>query len=183
MGPKTPQTVVTTVATTATVTTTESTATDVFELDEATIADLQLRMTNGKDTARSLAQKYLKRIDEIDRNGPTLKSVIELNPDALSIAEALDEERKNRGSRGALHGIPVLIKGNIATADRMTTTAGSFALGVWTINSTPSLFAAPFIIQASCPPPIIPSFIDILTTHEFLHQFENLHHWLFDIAL
>ena len=128
MGPKTPQTVVTTVATTATVTTTESTATDVFELDEATIADLQLRMTNGKDTARSLAQKYLKRIDEIDRNGPTLKSVIELNPDALSIAEALDEERKNRGSRGALHGIPVLIKGNIATADRMTTTAGSFAL-------------------------------------------------------
>ncbi len=73
--PKAPESVVTTVATTTTVTTTESTATDVFELDETTIADLQLRMTNGKDTARSLTEKYLKRIEEIDRNGPTLKSV------------------------------------------------------------------------------------------------------------
>ena len=89
--PKAPESVVTTAATTTTVTTTESTATDAFELDEATIADLQLRMTNGKDTARSLTQKYLRRIEKIDRNGPTLKSVIELNPDALSIADALDE--------------------------------------------------------------------------------------------
>lgn len=120
--PKNPQNIVSSVATT------ESKATDAFELNEATVADLQLRMTTDKDTARSLTEKYLKRIEEIDCNGPTLKSVIELNPDALSIADSLDEERKSRGSRGALHGIPVLIKGNIATADRMTTTAGSFAL-------------------------------------------------------
>ncbi len=99
-----------------------------FELDEATVAELRLRMATGKETSRSLTEKYLKRIEAIDQSGPTLKSVIELNPDALSIAAALDEERKNHGPRGPLHGIPVLIKGNIATADRMTTTAGSLAL-------------------------------------------------------
>jgi amidase len=99
-----------------------------FELDEVTLADLQQSLASGKYTARSLAQKYLGRIAEIDTDGPALNSVIELNPDALSIADALDDERKSRGARGPLHGIPVLIKDNIGTADRMTTTAGSLAL-------------------------------------------------------
>jgi len=100
----------------------------VFDLDEATIASLQQRMESGQDTARSLAEKYLARIEAIDRSGPTLKSVIELNPDALTIADSLDAERKTKGPRGPLHGIPVLIKDNIATADHMQTTAGSLAL-------------------------------------------------------
>ena len=100
----------------------------VFDLEEATVADLQKRMDEGKETARSLVEKYLARIDAIDRQGPALRSLIETNPDALSIAERLDIERKNRGARGPLHGIPILIKDNIATADRMMTTAGSLAL-------------------------------------------------------
>ena len=99
-----------------------------FELDEITIADLQDGMTTGKFTARSLAEKYLVRIEEIDKQGPKLNAIIELNPDALSIAAALDEERKAKGPRGPLHGVPILIKDNIATADRMMTTAGSLAL-------------------------------------------------------
>src|SRR5581483_3479413 len=99
-----------------------------FDLEEATIADLQQRMTSGRDTARSLVEKYLARIDEIDRRGPALHAVIETNPDALTIADALDAERKSRGPRGPLHGTPILIKDNIATADRMQTTAGSAAL-------------------------------------------------------
>jgi len=99
-----------------------------FDLDEATVADLQQRMASGRETARSLVEQYLARIDAIDRNGPALHSVIETNPDALMIADALDAERKNRGPRGPLHGIPVLIKDNIATADRMQSTAGSLAL-------------------------------------------------------
>jgi amidase len=99
-----------------------------FELDEVTIAQLQDGMKSGKFTARSLAEKYTARIDEVDKHGPKLNSVIELNPDALAIAAALDEERKAKGPRGPLHGIPVLIKDNIATADRMMTTAGSLAL-------------------------------------------------------
>ena len=99
-----------------------------FDLSELTIAELQLGMRSGKFTARSLTEKYLARIEAIDRNGPTLRSVIELNPDALAIADALDAERKQKGPRGPLHGIPVLIKDNIATADRMETTAGSLAL-------------------------------------------------------
>lgn len=99
-----------------------------FDLDEATIADLQARMTGGRETARSIAEKYLARIEAIDRQGPQLRSVLEINPDALTIADALDAERKAKGPRGPLHGIPVLIKDNIATADRMTTTAGSLAL-------------------------------------------------------
>jgi amidase len=100
-----------------------------FELDEVTIADLQSGMTSGKYTAQSLTQKYLNRIDEIDKRGPATNSVIELNPDALSIASDLDKERGAKGARGPLHGIPVLIKDNIGTQDRMTTTAGSLALG------------------------------------------------------
>jgi amidase len=99
-----------------------------FDLDEATVADLQQRMESGRDTARSLAEKYLARIDAIDRGGPALHAVIDVNPDALSIADSVDAERKAGRTHGALHGIPVLIKDNIATADRMMTTAGSLAL-------------------------------------------------------
>jgi amidase len=99
-----------------------------FELDEITIADLQDGMKSGKYTARSLVEMYSARIDEIDKHGPSVNSVLELNPDALSIAKSLDEERKAKGPRGPLHGVPVLIKDNIDTADRMMTTAGSLAL-------------------------------------------------------
>jgi amidase len=97
-------------------------------LDEATVADLQVALASGKFTARSLTEKYLARIEEIDRSRPGVNSVIEINPEALAIAEALDGERKSKGARGPLHGIPVLIKDNIDTADRMQTTAGSLAL-------------------------------------------------------
>jgi amidase len=108
-----------------------------FEFDEANIADLERRMSSGEISAKSLAEAYLSRIEEIDKDcsrnacaQPTrgLNSVIELNPDALAIAEQLDGERKAQGPRGPLHGIPVLIKDNIDTADRMLTTAGSLAL-------------------------------------------------------
>ncbi len=99
-----------------------------FELDEITITELQDGMKSGRFTARALAEKYLARIDEIDKHGPAVNAIIELNPDALSIADALDQERKTKGPRGPLHGIPVLIKDNIDTADRMMTTAGSLAL-------------------------------------------------------
>src|SRR6267142_4601670 len=99
-----------------------------FELEELTITELQAGMQSGKYTARSLVKKYLDRIDEIDRNGPKLNSVIEVNPDAMTIAEALDRERKEKGARGPLHGIPILIKDNIDTADHLMTTAGSLAL-------------------------------------------------------
>ena len=99
-----------------------------FELDELTIADLQAAIASGKFTGRSLTQKYIDRIEAVDRRGPAVNSVIELNPDALAMAEGLDKERKAKGARGPLHGIPVLIKDNIDTADRMHTTAGSLAL-------------------------------------------------------
>jgi amidase len=99
-----------------------------FELDELTIADLQEGMKAGKFTARSLAEKYLARIAAVDRQGPTLRAVIETNPDALALADALDKERKDKGPRGPLHGIPVLIKDNIDTSDRMATSAGALAL-------------------------------------------------------
>ena len=105
-----------------------SVAAPAFALDEATIADLQRLMASGQYTSRSLCQAYLARIAEIDRNGPALRSVIELNPDALTIADAMDAERAAGKARGPLHGIPVLIKDNIATADAMQTTAGSLAL-------------------------------------------------------
>jgi len=103
-----------------------------FELDEITVAELQEGMKSGKFTAHSVVQKYLDRINEIDTQGPAINSVIEINPDALSIADSLDEERKSRGQRGPLHGIPVLIKDNIGTSDRMMTTAGSLALSGFT---------------------------------------------------
>src|ERR1019366_7359362 len=99
-----------------------------FELEELSIADFQRDMGSGKRTARSITELYVARIAAIDRQGPTLRSVIETNPDALSIADNLDRERKQKGPRGPMHGIPVLVKDNIDTADRMTTTAGSYAL-------------------------------------------------------
>jgi amidase len=99
-----------------------------FEFEEITIAELQESMKSGKHTARSIAEKYLERIDAIDKHGPAVNSIIEINPDALAIAEALDKERKEKGPRGPLHGIPILIKDNIDTRDRMMTTAGSLAL-------------------------------------------------------
>jgi amidase len=99
-----------------------------FELDEATVDDLQRAMAAGERTARSITELYLRRIEAIDRQGPELRSVIETNPDALRIADELDAERRSKGPRGPLHGIPVAIKDNIDTHDRMTTTAGSLAL-------------------------------------------------------
>jgi len=99
-----------------------------FELDEKTIAELQEAMKSGGLTARSIAEKYLSRIAAIDKQGPRLNSVIELNSDAPATASALDAERQSKGPRGPMHGIPVLIKDNIDTADRMATTAGSLAL-------------------------------------------------------
>jgi len=99
-----------------------------FELDELTISDLQEGMKSGKFTARSLVKKYLDRIDDVDKGGPSINAVIEINPEAASIAESLDRERKDKGPRGPLHGIPILIKDNIGTADRMMTTAGSLAM-------------------------------------------------------
>ena len=99
-----------------------------FEMEEATIAGLQRDMVSEKQTSLSITTEYIERIESLDRKGPTLRSVLEINPDALSVAAELDRERKERGTRGPLHGIPVLIKDNIDTADRMTTTAGSYAL-------------------------------------------------------
>jgi amidase len=99
-----------------------------FEFDEVTVAALQDSMQSGKHTARAIAERYLARIAEIDKQGPGVDAVIEINPEAGSIADALDQERKQKGARGPLHGIPVLIKDNIDTADRMNTTAGSLAL-------------------------------------------------------
>src|SRR3954466_8403177 len=99
-----------------------------FPLEETTVGDLQDAMAAGRYTSRRLVELYTERISAIDRSGPTLRSVIELNPDALAIADGLDAERKTGRVRGPLHGIPVLIKENIDTADRMMTTAGSLAL-------------------------------------------------------
>jgi amidase len=99
-----------------------------WELEEGTIAELQIRMTTGEYTAVSLAEAYLERIEDLDRNGPRIGSVIETNPEALDIAGKLDEERRARGPRSQLHGVPILVKDNIDTGDHMMTTAGSLAL-------------------------------------------------------
>ena len=99
-----------------------------FEFDEATVDDLQQMMESGEHTARSIAQAYIERIEALDRQGPELRSMIEINPDALEIAGQLDVERRAARPRGPLHGIPVALKDNIDTHDRMTTTAGSLAL-------------------------------------------------------
>ena len=100
-----------------------------FDLEETSIGDLAASMASGERTARSVTEAYLARIAEIDRQGPTLRSVIETNPDALDIADALDRERAEGRVRSPLHGVPILVKDNIDTADGMTTTAGSLALG------------------------------------------------------
>ncbi len=99
-----------------------------FPVEEATIASLQEAMASGKVTSRRLVEAYLARIAAVDDRGPTLNAVVEVNSDALAIADALDRERREKGPRGALHGIPVLLKDNIDTNDRMQTTAGSLAL-------------------------------------------------------
>lgn len=99
-----------------------------FELEEITVSELQDAMKRGKFSARSLVEMYSARIEEIDKRGPTINCIIEMNPDARAIADALDQERKEKGPRGPMHGIPVVIKDNIDTADRMMTTAGSLAL-------------------------------------------------------
>jgi amidase len=112
-----------------------------FELEEATVASLQEMMSAGRHTARSIAELYLERIDALDRRGPLVNCVLQRNPDALRIADERDAERRAGRVRGPLHGIPVLIKGNIDTADRMATTAGSLALA----GSTPARDA--FIVE------------------------------------
>ena len=99
-----------------------------FALSELTIDELQRKMESKELSSRSITEMYLKRIDEIDKKGPSLNTIIELNPEALSIAETMDLERKAGKIRGPMHGIPVLIKDNINTGDRMMTTAGSLAL-------------------------------------------------------
>jgi amidase len=102
-----------------------------FELEEITVRELQEGMKSGRFTAKAVARLYLERIEKLDRRGskgPAVNAVIEVNPDALRIADELDRERRDHGPRGPMHGVPVLIKDNIATADRMMTTAGSLAL-------------------------------------------------------
>jgi amidase len=99
-----------------------------FDLEEITVAELQAGMAAGRYTSRGVVEQYLARIAAMDRAGPSLQSIIETNPDALDLAERLDRERGSTGPRGPLHGIPVVLKDNIDTADRMTTTAGSLAL-------------------------------------------------------
>lgn len=99
-----------------------------FEWEEASISELRAAMRAGRLTSAGLTRAYSERIEAVDRSGPSLNAVIEVNPDALPAAEALDEEERRLGPRGPLHGIPILIKANIDTADRMATTAGSLAL-------------------------------------------------------
>jgi amidase len=101
---------------------------DGLVLQEATIAELAAAMAEGRLTSVALTERYLDRIERLDRRGPALRSVIEVNPDAVEIAARLDRERGERGPRGPLHGIPVLVKDNIDTHDRMQTSAGSLAL-------------------------------------------------------
>ncbi len=97
-------------------------------LDETSISELASRMAAGELTSHQITQWYLERIERTDRKGPTLRSLIEVNPEALRIADELDQERKTKGPRSPIHGIPIVLKDNIDTHDRMTTTAGSFAL-------------------------------------------------------
>ncbi len=98
------------------------------EVEEMTLEQMRRQMESGEMTAQSLLRAYLERIEQLDRQGPELRSIIEINPDAMTIAEQLDRERQGKGPRGPLHGIPILVKDNIDTADNMTTTAGSLAL-------------------------------------------------------
>ena len=100
----------------------------VFNIVDVGVAELQAAMTAGHTTSQALVKAYQARIKAIDRSGPRINSIIEMNPDALAIATALDRERKESGPRGPLHGIPILLKDNIATFDKMETTAGSLAM-------------------------------------------------------
>lgn len=99
-----------------------------FELEDLSLGDLRRGLAEGRWDSRELTRRYLERIEALDRHGPALRSVIEVNPDAPAIARALDRERRERGPRGPLHGIPVLVKDNLDTADRQATSAGSLAL-------------------------------------------------------
>jgi amidase len=108
-----------------------SPAVPTFEFDEVSISDLQDGMKSGRYTARSITERYLVRIEAIDGQGPAINAVIEINPDALALADGLDKERAAGKVRGPLHGIPVLVKDNIDTADKMLTTAGSLTLLGW----------------------------------------------------
>ena len=96
---------------------------DQFELNEITVQELQDKMAKGTYTSEQITQLYLNRIEAIDKNGPKLNTMIEVNPDALNIAKAMDKERKEGKIRGLLHGIPIVIKDNIDTGDKMQTTA------------------------------------------------------------
>ena len=111
------------------------------ELDGTTVVDLGSRLRGGDISIQELAERYLERIETLDRQGPRLLSVIEINPEAMDTADALDHELRTRGPRGPLHGIPVLLKDNIDTADQMLTTAGSLAL----LHSRPRRDA--FVVQ------------------------------------
>ena len=106
-----------------------------IDLQELSLADIQVALADGRLSAESLTSGYLERIQRIDRDGPGLRAVIELNPQAREIARALDLERRVQGPRSAMHGVAVLIKDNIATRARMQTTAGSLAL----LDSAPAL--------------------------------------------
>ena len=101
---------------------------DVVEVEERSVAEWQAALARGELTSRDLVERYLQRIESLDRTGPMLHAVLETNPDALDIAASLDAERRAGKTRGPMHGIPVLVKDNIDTADRMHTTAGSEAL-------------------------------------------------------
>src|SRR5260370_12295612 len=98
---------------------------------ELSLADIAAAYADGRLTSRQLTQIYLDRISALDRRGPELGAVLETNPQALDLAAELDRERRTHGSRGPLHGVPILIKDNVETADRMMTTAGSLALAGW----------------------------------------------------
>ena len=119
------------------------TVVDEFALDveETTIAALQDGMTTGEWTARSVTEAYLARIEQLNLRGPALRALLETNPDALAIADELDRERRAQGPRGPMHGVPILLKDNIDTADRMTTTAGSLALSGWVPSEDSSVAA------------------------------------------
>lgn len=100
----------------------------VSDLDEASISDLASAMSSGRMTARSIIDIYLDAIERVDRRGPSINSILEINPDARAIADALDAERRQKGPRSIMHGIPVLLKDNIGTTDKTHTSAGSLAL-------------------------------------------------------
>ena len=100
-------------------------------VEELTLSDIAAALADGRLTSRRLTQLYLERIDALDRRGPALRAVLEINPRALDAAADLDGERRSRGPRGPLHGVPILIKDNVETQDRMMTSAGSLALEGW----------------------------------------------------